>query len=156
MDEIYQRYAKTVYHFLIARTGNGDLAEELTQETFYQAIRSIDRYDGSCKISTWLCGIAKNVLLTYQRKHPVLAEIEGEAASKLQVDSAEHDVISQISKIELVRKLHDLEEPYREVMYLRALGGQSFREIGEVQGKSENWARVTFYRAKEKLRKEEI
>ena len=156
MDEIYQHYAKNVFHFLLARTGNADLAEELTQETFYQAIRSIDHYDGSCKISTWLCGIAKNVLLTYQRKHPVMAEMEGEAASELQVDSAEHDAISQVSRIELLRKLHDLEEPYREVMYLRALGGLSFREIGEVQGKSENWARVTFYRAKEKLRKEEM
>ena len=70
MEEIYQRYAKTVYHFLLARTRNEDLAEELTQETFYQAIRSIDRYDESCKLSTWLCGIAKNVLLTYRRKHP--------------------------------------------------------------------------------------
>lgn len=156
MDEIYRRYAKNAYHFLLARTCNADLAEELTQETFYQAIRSINHYDGSCKISTWLCGIAKNVLLTYQRKHPVLAEIEGEAASELQADSAEHDAISQISRIELLRKLHELEDPYREVMYLRALGGLSFREIGEVQGKSENWARVTFYRAKEKLRKEEI
>ena len=147
MDDIYQRYAKTVYHFLLARTGNDDLAEELTR---------IDRYDESCKLSTWLCSIAKNVLLTYLRKHPETEDLEGEAASVLQTDSAEQDAIDQISKIELMRKLHDLEEPYREVMYLRALGGLSFAEIGEVHGKSENWARVTFYRAKEKLRKDEI
>jgi RNA polymerase sigma-70 factor (ECF subfamily) len=156
MEEIYQHYAKTVYHFLLARTGNDDLAEELTQETFYQAIRSIDRYDENCKISTWLCGIAKNVLLTYLRKHPETEDLDGEAALELRTDSAEQDAIDKISRIELMRKLHDLEEPYREVMYLRALGGLSFAEIGEVQGKSENWARVTFYRAKEKLRKEEI
>ena len=64
MDEIYQSYAKTVYKYLMSQTHSEDLAEELTQETFYQAIRTIDRYDGSCRISTWLCAIAKNVLIT--------------------------------------------------------------------------------------------
>ena len=68
MDEIYQAYAKTVYKYLLTRTHDADLAEELTQETFYQAIRSIDRFDGSCRISTWLCAIAKNLWLAYQRK----------------------------------------------------------------------------------------
>ena len=154
MEEIYQRYAKTVYHFLLARTANNDLAEELTQETFFQAIRSIERYDESCKLSTWLCGIAKNVLLTYRRKHPDMEDLEGPEAQILQEDSAENAVIGRISTIDLLKKLHGLGEPYREVMYLRALGGLSFKEIGEVYGKSENWARVTFYRAKEKLRKD--
>lgn len=154
MEEIYQHYAKTVYHFLLARTGNDDLAEELTQETFFQAIRSIDRYDESCKLSTWLCGIAKNVLLTYRRKHPVTEGFEGSEAQTLQEESTENAVISQITNIDLLKMLHRLAEPYREVMYLRALGGLSFKEIGEVHGKSENWARVTFYRAKEKLRKD--
>ena len=154
MDEIYQRYAKTVYRFLLARAGNDDLAQELTQETFYQAIKSIDRYDESCKISTWLCGIAKNVLLTYMRKHPGTEDLEGSTAQELQTESAETAAIGQISKVDLLRQLHELEEPYREVMYLRALGGLSFKEIGEIQEKSENWARVTFYRVKEKLRKD--
>ncbi len=154
MEEIYQRYAKTVYHFLLARTANNDLAEELTQETFYQAIRSIERYDESCKLSTWLCGIAKNVLLTYRRKHPDTEDLEGPEPQILQEDSAESAVIGRISTIDLLKMLHGLGEPYREVMYLRALGGLSFKEIGEVHGKSENWARVTFYRAKEKLRKD--
>lgn len=154
MEEIYQHYAKTVYHFLLARTGSDDLAEELTQETFYQAIRSIDRYDESCKPSTWLCSIAKNVLLTYRRKHPVTDDFEDSEAQVLQEESTENTVISQISNIDLLKMLHGLAEPYREVMYLRALGGLSFKEIGEVHGKSENWARVTFYRAKEKLRKD--
>ncbi len=154
MDEIYQRYAKTVYHFLLARTRSDDLAEELTQETFYQAIRSIDRYDESCRISTWLCGIAKNVLLTYRRKHPETEPLEAPEAQALQAGSAENDAIDRIAHVDLIKRLHELAEPYREVMYLRAFGGLSFREIGEVQGKSENWARVTYYRAKEKLRKD--
>lgn len=154
MEEIYQHYAKTVYHFLLARTANDDLAEELTQETFYQAIRSIDRYDKSCKLSTWLCSIAKNVLLTYRRKHPDTEDLEGLETQTLQEDSAESAVIGRLSNIDLLKMLHGLAEPYREVIYLRALGGLSFKEIGEVYGKSENWARVTFYRAKEKLRKD--
>lgn len=66
MDEIYQEYARTVYKYLLSKTCNEDLAEELTQETFYQAVRSIDRFDESCKISTWLCAIAKNQLFSYQ------------------------------------------------------------------------------------------
>ena len=66
MEEIYKEYAMTVYRFLLSRTHNEDLSEELTQETFYQAIRTVNRYDETCKVSTWLLGIAKNVLLSYQ------------------------------------------------------------------------------------------
>ena len=151
MDEIYQKYAQTVYRFILSKTQDADVAEELTQETFYQAIRSIDRYDESCKITTWLCGIAKNVLLTYIRKHPVHDDIEELA---IPLDSAEKDAMQAAERVELFKKLHDVEEPYKEVIYLRVFGGLSFREIGEIHQKSENWARVTFYRGKEKLRKE--
>ena len=76
MEDIYQKYAKTVYKYLMSLTRSEDLAEELTQETFYQAIRSIERFDGSSKMSTWLCAIAKNVLFTYRRKHPEHEDIE--------------------------------------------------------------------------------
>ena len=69
MDEVYQKYAKIVYKYLLSMTHNDDIAEEITQETFYQAIKSIDRFDKSCSICTWLCAIAKNQFFTYQRKH---------------------------------------------------------------------------------------
>ena len=149
MEEIYQQHAQTVYRFLITHTRDADLAEELTQETFYQAIRSSDRFDESCKVSTWLCAIAKRVLFTYRRKHPVTEELEEQTMS---VPSAESEALETVSRMELIRLVHDLPEPAREVVYLRAFGGLSFAEIGEVQGKTENWARVTFYRAKEKLK----
>ena len=151
MDEIYQKYAQTVYHFLLSHTRDADLAEELTQETFYQAIRTSDRFDESCKLSTWLCAIAKNVLLTYRRKHPVTEELPEEMPAGA---SAESEAIASVGRLELIRLLHELPEPAREVMYLRVFGGLSFAEIGEVLGRSENWARVTFYRAKERLRKD--
>ena len=152
MEEIYQQYAQTVYRYLFSLVRDPDLAEELTQETFYQAIRSIDRYDGACKITTWLCAIAKNVLRTHRRKHPPTEAIEDQP---LQTPSAEAEAISADAKLSLMRRLHALPEPYREIIYLRSLGNLSFREIGELLGRSENWARVTFYRAKEKLGKDE-
>ena len=151
MDEIYQQYAQTVYGFLLAQTREENLAEELTQETFYQAIRTSDRFDESCKVSTWLCAIAKNVLFTYRRKHPVTEEMDETLPAGA---STENESLGNLRSMEVLRLLHGLPEPGREVMYLRVFGGLSFAEIGEVHGKSENWARVTFYRAKEKLRKD--
>lgn len=151
MDEIYQRHAKTVYRYLLSKTHNEDLAEELTQETFYQAVRCIKRYNGSCKISTWLCAIAKNQLKEYARKHPPYAGIDEMNECVL---SAEDDYFKSADKIELMKRLHACPEPFREILYLRIFGSLSFREIGEIMGKTENWARVTFYRGKEKLRKD--
>ncbi|MBR1390181.1 MAG: sigma-70 family RNA polymerase sigma factor [Lachnospiraceae bacterium] len=151
IEEIYQQYAQTVYKYLLSLTHDRDLAEELTQETFYQAIRSSDRFDESCKVSTWLCAIAKNVLLTYRRKHPQHDNIEDIA---IIVESAEKEAIRSADRVKLFQNIHDLQEPYREVVYLRVFGGLSFSEIGQVHGKTENWARVTFYRGKHKLRKE--
>lgn len=149
MEEVYQRYAKAVYRYLMSLTHDANLAEELTQEAFYQAIRSSDRFDGSCKVSTWLCGIARNVLLSHRRRHPETLEVQEYDQS---TPSAEDDALQAYDRIELMKRLHDLAEPYREVIYLRTFGDLSFAEVGEVLGKSENWARVTFYRGKEKLR----
>ncbi len=151
MDEIYKQYARTVYKFLLSLSQNEDLAEELTQETFYQAVRCIERYDGSCTVSTWLCAIAKNQLAAYRRKHPPAERSEDSYAVS---PSAEDSALSSETRIELLKGLHTCPEPYREVIYLRIFGNLSFREIGEIMGWTENRARVTFYRGKERLRKE--
>ncbi|MBR6323253.1 MAG: sigma-70 family RNA polymerase sigma factor [Lachnospiraceae bacterium] len=150
MEEIYQEYARLVYRYLLSMTKDEDLAEELTQETFFQAIRSIGRYDESCKISTWLCAIAKNVWYGYLRKHPVTENLDDQVIA---VDSAEKKVLAEEERMMLLKKVHELPEPYREVIYLRIYAGLSFREIGSVIGKTENFARVTFYRGKERLKK---
>ena len=136
METVYRRHAQTVYKFLLSQCHSAQMAEELTQETFYQAVRSIDRFDGSCKVSVWLCQIAK---LPEEAELPL-------------VPSAEEEAVGRAGQVELLRQIHSLPEPGREVVYLRAFGGLSFREIGEVLWKSENWARVTFYRSKERLR----
>ncbi len=151
MDEIYKQYASFVYKFLLSKVHDSDIAEEVTQETFYQAIRTVHKYDGSCSVSTWLCSIAKNQLAAYWRKHPQTEDVE---ETDLITGSAESEVMASIEKVELLKKLHECPEPMREILYLRIFGNLSFKEIGEVFGKSENWARVTFYRSKEKLRKE--
>ena len=169
LEEIYQKYALQVYKYLLSLCHNEDMAEEIMQETFYQAIKSIDRYDGNCAVSTWLCAIAKNQFLAYQRKYPYIDSIEelnssnnfkkinsfeNSTQSKQLTQSAEENAFQALDRIELMKKLHSCPEPFREVLYLRIFGNLAFREIGEIMGKTENWARVTFYRGKEKLRKE--
>ena len=151
MEEIYRSYADTVYRYLLAQTRDEDTAEELTQETFVQAIRCIGKYDGSCKLSTWLCAIAKNQWLVWLRKHPPAAALED---AELQNNSAEDQVLEKTEQLELLKLLHACPEPCREVLYLRIYGSLSFAQIGEIMEKTENWARVTFYRGKERLRKE--
>lgn len=151
IEDIYKAHSQTVYRYLLTLTHDAELSEELTQETFYQAIRSIERFDKSCKISTWLCAIAKNTLQTYRRKHPITSELDELSTI---TNSTESDVMARMNHIELLKKMHSLDETTREVLYLRLFGDLSFREIGDILSKTENWARVTFYRGKEKLKKE--
>ena len=142
MDAVYRQHAQTVYKFLLSQCHDPHLAEELTQETFYQAVRSIDRFDGGCKVSVWLCQIAKHLWYQHLRKANRETELPEESELPL-VPSAEEETMDRSGQ---------LPEPGREVVYLRAFGGLSFREIGDVLGKTETWARVTFYRGKERLK----
>lgn len=168
MDEVYKTQSMLVYRYLLRMTGDEDLAEELTQETFYQAVKSIERYDESCKISTWLCAIAKKQLGKYLRKHPKTGTIDlGDAGEELiyqaYVDggvradvqpSAEDEYLQREERVSLMKAMRKLPDTAREVIYLRIFGNLSFAEIGEVMEKSENWARVTYYRGKVKLKEE--
>lgn len=151
MEDVYREHSHMVYQYLLSLSHDADLAEELTQETFYQAIRRIDYFNAESKVSTWLCGIAKNLFLSYLRKHPQTEILEENSAL---CKSAESEVMSSLDKMDLLKQIHRLKEPGREVIHLRLYGNLSYAEIGEIMGKSENWARVTFYRAKEQLRKE--
>lgn len=157
MDEIYREYADLVYRFILARVRDESIAEEITQETFFQAIKSSNRFDESCKVSTWLCGIAKNLINAYLRKNPDHEYIEGLEIEAGNTPTPEKVYLEQESRMSLMKELHKIPEPYREVLYLRVFGDLSFREIGEIMEKSENWARVTFYRGKDriKMRKED-
>ena len=151
MDAVYRQHAQTVYKFLLSQCHDPHLAEELTQETFYQAVRSIDHFDGRCRVSVWLCQIAKHLWYQHLRKSGRETELPEESQLPL-VPSAEEETVRRSGQLELLRQIHALPEPGREVVYLRAFGGLSFREIGDVLGKTETWARVTFYRGKERLK----
>ncbi len=152
LQKVYQQHARTVYKFLLAQCHDPGFAEELTQETFYQAVKSVDRFDGSCKVSVWLCQIAKHLWYQQLRKRKREGPVPPEKLPESPSPSAEEDILEQEGRMDLLRLVHNLPEPQREVVYLRAFGGLSFREIGDVVGKTETWARVTFYRSKEKLR----
>lgn len=152
--EMYEENAKAVYKYLFCLTHNADLAEDLTQETFYQAAKRIDGFRGECKISVWLCQIGKRLwykeLERQKRQEIPLSEMAQEPQS---FEHIENDYLLNVEKVEVFRMLHRFDETTREVMYLRLTGELSFAEIGSIMGKTENWARVTFYRGKQKLMK---
>lgn len=149
-EKIYREYSKTVFRYLYAKTGDSHISEELTQETFYQAIRRISSFDGSCKVTTWLCAIAKHQLLKYYRKHP--RHCDTDDIADLADNTLPADYFSEEGKVEILRAMHELPEAMREVMHLRIFGNLSFRQIGDIMEHSENWARVTYYRGNLRLR----
>lgn len=155
MEQIYLSYAQTVYKYLFYLTSDEHLSEELTQETFYQASKTINDFRGECKVSVWLCQIAKYLWYKQLEKQSKVTNIQYEEAllnfpSKQNV---ENDILKNNDKIELFRMIHTLDVKSKEVVYLRLTGELSFAEIGDILNQSETWARVTFYRAKKKLLK---
>lgn len=155
--DIYIQYANTVKRFLISFTGNADLAEDLTQETFYQAYKSINRYNGDCKMSVWLCQIAKHVYFDYLKKEKHIQNVELENleifATEKYRENLEESYLVKEKIQELLFTVKNAKEPYGQVFWLRAYEEMSFKEIGEILGKSENWARVNYYRAKEWIKR---
>lgn len=154
MEQIYREYMPQVYKYLFSLCHDRQTAEELTQETFYQTVKSINRFRGECKLYVWLCQIAKHLWFREirRREKEEVQELVQETAS---VSSGiPEKMIEREERMALYKSLHELEENVREVMYLRLSGEFSFREIGEIMGRDENWARVNFYRGKQKIRKE--
>ena len=151
MEEIYKEHAKSVFRYLFSLSHDEDLTEELTQETFYRAVYSVDKYDGTCKMSVWLCQIAKHIWyqeLEKRRKNKTEELTEYIASAEL---SPEDRLIKNTDKLSLYRTINRLDGSMKEVVYLRLTGEFSFAEIGEILGKSENSARTVFYRAKQKI-----
>ena len=153
MEQIYEQYFETVYKYLFCLTRNSDISEELTQETFYRAVKKIHTFKGDCKISVWLCQIAKNLWYDECRKNRKNLKTSEDTFLEIQnSDVTEEKVIQNEEKMALYKKLQKLDEKTREVIYLRITGELSFKEIGTILNQTENWARVTFYRGKQKLK----
>ena len=151
IEQIYEEYFEIVNKYLFCLTHNKDISEELTQETFYRAIKKIDKYKGECQISVWLCQIAKNLWYDQCRKDKKVIYEENELFNEQTLNELEEKVISDDERIELYKRMQKLDEKTREVLYLRITGELSFKEIGLILNRTENWASVTFYRGKNKL-----
>lgn len=151
MEQLYEAYVQDVYRFLFSRCGDADLAEELTQETFFRAISSIGRFRGECSMKSWLFQIARHCLYRQWNRNKREKSVELTADLFDAAFTPEDDYVARESVKHLYQNILKLPENMRETVLLRLSGDLSFREIGEVQGKSENWARVTFFRAKQRL-----
>ena len=154
MEEIYKKYSRIVYNYLYSLTQNIELSEELTQETFYSVINGIKNFKNECSINVWLCQIAKNKWKDYISKSKKLKLIPFDDTIEITLsdNNIEYSIDSKNEIIQLYKKIHELDEKTREVFYLRIKGELSFKEIGEILNKTEEWARITFYRGKIKLK----
>lgn len=158
--EIYEKFSPDLYSFILRMCGSEHLAKDILQDTMLKAMTNADTFKGKCSVKTWLCTIAKNLYYDHLKKSETKnhsLDILDEPASDSNIEA---DIISKDTSLRIHHLLHELEEPYREVFTLRVFAELKFSDIGSVFGKSENWAGVTFYRAKQKLlqlmKKEEL
>lgn len=149
-DEIYRLYAADVYRYILVLSRNEALSKDILQNTMLKAFTSADKFRGECSVKTWLCGIAKHEYLNSIRRRDSKHLPLDEAANAVD-ENIEHRFNDKFQAMEIHRILHRLDEPYKEIFSLRVFAELKFSDIGEIFGKSENWARVTFYRAKEKI-----
>ncbi len=158
MEELYKKYSRLVYNYLKSLCENTEIAEELTQETFYKAIKGVKNFKGDSKVSTWLCQIAKNVwrdYLSHEKKLKLTSIDDEKYINSLLVEKIEtEDIDARNELISLYKEIHKLDEKTKEVFLLRIRGELSFKEIGNIMGQSEEWARTIFYRGKIKLKEE--
>lgn len=150
-EAVYSEYYDIVFHYICSLCKDEAWAKEVTQEAFLKALNKIDGFHGECKLSVWLCQIAKNTFYTEaKKKKREITQIPLEAISNH--DNIEQDIIAKEGVMELHKVLHTLDEPYKEVFWMRTFGEMSFKEIGGIFEKTESWARVTYHRAKMKIK----
>ena len=150
-EEVYRLYFRDVYRYCLALTRDEQTAEEVTQETFFKALKAIDKFDGKCRLYVWLCQIAKN---TYFSMKTGRGEPEPMPEEPVSPENLEEKLLTKESAFEIHQILHALEEPYKEVFSLRTFGELPFKQIGALFGKTESWARVTYHRARLKIKEE--
>lgn len=153
-EDIYRTYFNDVYLYVRRLSGDTALAEEITSETFFKAMRSIGSFRGDCDIRVWLCQIAKNCYYTYLKKIGRTDPIDNVDLSELPAmqTTIEDQCIRREESAQIRAIVHRLSDPYREVFMWRVFAELSFKQIGQLFGKSENWACVTYHRAKAMIR----
>ena len=161
IEKLYREYFTPVYRYTLSLVHDPDMAEEITQETFFRALKKINDYRGEASLKVWLCQIARNLSfdsLKRQSKTTALTKHDDESDDYELPAGSESDPEEQLLRkqtaMKIHRILHDLKEPYKEVFQLRTFGDLSFAEIGELFDKSESWARVTYYRSRMMIKEE--
>lgn len=147
--DIYEKYFRDVYLFILTISKSADIAEEITQATFFKALKEYKNFKGDKYMKSWLCQIAKNLYVDQVRKKKIYSLEEVKEAAVF--TDIEESMIDKNDAISIYKILHCLEEPYKEVFTLRVLGELSFKEIADIFNKNDSWARVTYYRARVKI-----
>lgn len=152
-EEVYRTYFREVELYLRAICKDELLAEELTEQVFFQALKALPTFRGDCDIRTWLCAMGRNLYLSHLRRQKPTESID-----ELQIPDPQRSIEEQVSDkqqaLAIHKVLHDLPEPYKEVFSLRVFGQLSFADIGGLFGKTANWACVTYHRARQKIQKD--
>ncbi len=148
LERFYCENYHIVFGYLLSLCGSRAMAEDLTSETFLKAISKVSSYDGSVKPSTWLCAIGKNLYLNERKRFSRHVPLDSVVIAE--DDTMENRIIEKDTAKRIEQLSRKLEEPKNQVFAMR-LNGLSFREIGEALGRTENWARVTFFRAKNEI-----
>lgn len=151
-DKIYSEYFAEVYKFVFCLCQNSTLAEEITQDSFFKALKNIENFKGDCKIGTWLCKIAKNTFYSYAKRCD--RQIEYPLEIVISDENIEQQFENKETAYRVHKVLHKMNEPYKEVFWLRIFAELSFSQIAELYDKTESWTRVTYYRAKNKIKEE--
>lgn len=156
MEEIYEKYSKLIYNYLFSLTNNIELSQELMQETFYSAIKNIKKFKGNSSVKTWLLKIAQNKWKDYLKstKNKKELQLENNLENMIVEQPLENNLLEKEETLYLYKSIHNLDENTKEVIYLKLKSDFSFKEIGDILGKSEEWARITFYRGKQKLKED--
>lgn len=153
-EQIYRDYFNDVFLYIRRLSNNEHIAEEITSETYYKAMRSVDSFRGDCDIRVWLCQIAKNCYYSYLKKAGREDSIEDIDLLNVsaQDETVEERLARQDEAMQIQKILHDIPEPYKEAFMWRVFAELSYKQIGQLFGKSENWACVTYHRARNMIR----
>lgn len=156
MEEIYKEYSYAIYKYLLSLTNDSETSEELLQETFYSAIKNINKFRGESSVKTWLYSIAKNKYIDYYKKSKKTKEIKIDECKDIFLldTSFEEDYTKKEELLSVCKKVHTLDEKSKEIFYLRIGMNFSFKEIGKIIGKTEEYSRLIFYRIKKYIKEE--
>ncbi|MGN1032422.1 MAG: RNA polymerase sigma factor [Intestinibacter sp.] len=148
IEKLYDLYSKDVYRFIYSLSFDEEVSKDIMQSTFLECIKSIKNFKGKCSEKTWLLAIAKNQYYTYLKKHPFTENLYDSDLDKYG-DYQKNDSLDEYN--EVLKLISELKEPQRQIMILRLINDLTFKEIGEIIGKSESYCRVNFFREKKKI-----